>query len=211
MASLRLTRRLDRLVHQLPADEVVYTADLGLEYVVFNGPVADADRVTKSYLARVHFCTMCAGNGKDNVMLVCFLSFRGGSGGLGPGFVRVPLCSNYVMPHLVCKLVLRTTTSGICRERNAAACLSATQVTVEWLLGSFEEAWLVPSDGHEYIYRMITSMTPRNTVSCQMHGQIRVSPRILAICWYALEGVRPTRALPVPCPQPRILCCNLRG
>lgn len=85
LATLRLTRRLDRLVHQRPTDEVVYTADLGLEYVVFNGAVPESDRLTKSYLARVNFCTMCAGNGKDNVMLVCFLSFAGGSGGLLPG------------------------------------------------------------------------------------------------------------------------------
>ena len=63
--------RLDRLVHSLPQDEVVYTVDLGFAYIVFNGAVADEDRVTKSYLARVNFCTMCAGNGKDNVALVC--------------------------------------------------------------------------------------------------------------------------------------------
>lgn len=58
-------------MHSLPQDEVVYTADLGFAYIVFNGAVSDDDRVTKSYLARVNFCTMCAGNGNDNVALVC--------------------------------------------------------------------------------------------------------------------------------------------
>jgi hypothetical protein len=85
LASLRPTRRLDRLVHQRPDEDVVFTSDLGLTYVVFNGAVPDDERVTKSYLARVNFCTMCAGSGNDNVMLVCFLWLPGGSGGLSPG------------------------------------------------------------------------------------------------------------------------------
>jgi len=79
MPGLRPPRRLDRLVHSLPEDEVVYTTDLGFAYIVFNGSVPDEDRVTKSYLARVHFCTMCAGNGKDNVVLVCARPFLGGT------------------------------------------------------------------------------------------------------------------------------------
>lgn len=82
---------------------------------------------------------------------------------------------------------------------------------MEWLLGSFKEPWLVPSDGRAYIHRMIPSMTPRNTVPCQMHAQIRVTPRILALIWYALDGVRPTRALLVRCPPIRILCGNLHA
>jgi hypothetical protein len=82
---------------------------------------------------------------------------------------------------------------------------------VERLLGSFQEPWLVPSDGGPYIHRMIRSMTPRNTVPCHLHAQIRVTPRILALIWYRLEGVRPTRAFPVRCPQRRIPWCDLHA
>ena len=72
----------------------------------------------------------------------------------------------------------------------------APQVTIAWLINSFEDPWLEPSDGRPYEYRMVHSMTPRNTVPCQMHAQIRVTPQILAICWYAIEGVGPAPAPP---------------
>lgn len=66
--------RLQHLVGKLPPDEVVFTIDMGYNYLVFNGAVPykgphDA-RITKSYKARVNFCTMCVGVYDDNAKVV---------------------------------------------------------------------------------------------------------------------------------------------
>ena len=54
----------------LPEDYAVFTADLGYEYLVFNGPVRKEDRVVKSYTAQADYCCMCAGTGRDDKGLV---------------------------------------------------------------------------------------------------------------------------------------------
>ena len=66
---------------------------------------------------------------------------------------------------------------------------SGAQVTKEWLIASFEVPWLKPADGSSYIYRMELLMVPTNTVPCIMHGQIRVTPRVLSIIWFAFVGM----------------------
>ena len=58
--------RLDELAQQLPEDELVFTSDLGLELIVFNGPVKREDRVLLNYTAMAGYCSMCAGTDRDD-------------------------------------------------------------------------------------------------------------------------------------------------
>ena len=66
--------------------------------------------------------------------------------------------------------------------------LVAPQVTKVWLIASFEEPWWEPGWGTAYKNKMVRCMTPRNSVLCAMHCQIRCTPRTLSIIWYALAG-----------------------
>ena len=67
------TPRLRDLIADLDPDDVAFTTDLGFLYIVMNGPVTKSKpdlRVTKSFLARRRFCTMCAGEHDDSAILV---------------------------------------------------------------------------------------------------------------------------------------------
>ena len=68
------------------------------------------------------------------------------------------------------------------------------QVTKDFLMGTYDQPWWEPGDGSSFIHRMIRLMVPDNSPPCQMHGQMRVSPRVVAIYWFAFHGVPPPRA-----------------
>ena len=63
-------RRFPDLAAEVGPDDLVFTVDLGFQYIVMNfgpGCRTDDDRVTKTYLARKNFCTYCAGVHDDSV------------------------------------------------------------------------------------------------------------------------------------------------
>ena len=66
-------------------------------------------------------------------------------------------------------------------------------ITKDRLIMSFEEKAWVPIDGSVYVFRMLRTMTPLNSVACVMHGPCRSTPPILAIITYHLIGALPPR------------------
>ena len=147
--------------------------------------------MTKTYLARRLFCVYCAGEHDDSAAKVGPRTWNGhGDGFLRPcmGFFRVS--TGFFMG---CIQVERG------RPRKAA-CTAAgvvlfmhvcAQVTKEFLTSSFHAPWWQPGDGSVFVHRMVESQTPRNTVPCALHAQIRCPPRVLGIIWCAFNGVWP--------------------
>ena len=163
---------------------------MGFNYLVFNGAVPyegpNDGRITKSYKARVNFCTMCHGVCDDNAKLVDFppsvvvsrpVLHVLDTGRLGSGlYTYIQVAGGTPLPRPPYKIV---------------AARAAPQVTKDWLIHSFDVPWVQPGTGFPFVNRMIKHMTPQNSVPCIMHGQMRVTPRMLTIMWYGITGVHP--------------------